>query len=73
MAGFNQPQDDQEPSDAKVLYLTDDCIRLLEDEFWAELASEIAMGWKTPERASNEFLAWRAGYKVIDIAEQTGV
>lgn len=51
-----------------VLYLGADCLRLLEDEYWAELDTDILMGWKTHEEATDTFLAWRSGYRVIEIA-----
>lgn len=60
-------QPDQEPVGERVLYLGDDCMRLLEDEYWAELATEISLGWKDHEQAAAEFMAWRAGYRVIEL------
>lgn len=52
-----------------VMYLSGDCMRLLEDELWAELSTDILMGWKSHEQATDEFMAWRAGYKVIEAPE----
>lgn len=57
----------EETGSERVLYLSDDYLRLLEDELWAELDTDILMERKTHEEAVAEFLAWRAGYKVIEI------
>lgn len=46
-----------------VMFLTDDRIRLLEDEIWAELSGDIAYGHKTVEQATDEFLKWRSHYR----------
>lgn len=42
-----------------VMFMTDDRVRMLEDEIWAELSGDIAYGNKTVEQATDEFLAWR--------------
>lgn len=57
----------EETGSEKVLYLSDDCLRLLEDELWAELDTDILMERKTHEEAVAEYMAWRCGYRVINI------
>ena len=68
MESLDTPPSPQELDGDRVLYLSGDCMRLLEDEYWAELDTDILMGWKTHEEASDAFLAWRSGYKVVEIA-----
>lgn len=69
----NSTPDQVEPVGEKVLFLSDDCVRLLEDEYWAELDTEILMGWKSHEQATAEFMAWRAGYRIIQSVTINGI
>jgi hypothetical protein len=50
---------------AREIYLSEDRVRLLEDEKWAELSQFIDDGSHTPEQAIDEFLDWRKGFKTF--------
>jgi hypothetical protein len=66
MLEFKHIPDQPELDGGSILFLPDDSLRLLEDEYWAELGQAIDEGWKTPDEATQEFLAWRAGYRAVE-------
>lgn len=51
--------------DEKVMFVTDDRLRSLEDEVWQELDASVAGGWRTEQEAHEAFMQWRESYRSI--------
>lgn len=52
-------------ADDHILFVTDDRLRMLEDEVWLDLNESVQQGWRTQAEAEDAFMDWRMHYRAF--------